>query len=282
MVRKHGWQLPAHTLQVVAITVFCLLVVAFYAFLAPFLGGRIWEYILIALYSPVAIIVFFLYVRCTAINPADPGIMFRFDRQQLPALDARNGAPSKDVRGKSVELGAGAHSSPTSASRSSMTATNSNKTSSVGMNLEVNNTQSSQKSCCLSFGQILCAPFVHEDCRKDVDSPQQGRGEDNLYCTLCNAEVCDSSKHCRSCNKCVNGFDHHCRWLNNCVGQRNYVTFISLMAVSLIWLFIEAAVSVAVFVRCFINKRSMEGDIIDRLGNGFTRAPFAAVVSLLR
>lgn len=39
--------------QVVAITVFCLLVVAFYAFFAPFLGGHAWEYAMIAVYSPV-------------------------------------------------------------------------------------------------------------------------------------------------------------------------------------------------------------------------------------
>lgn len=44
------WPLP---LQVVAITVFCLLVVAFYAFFAPFLGGHIWEYALFAAYTPV-------------------------------------------------------------------------------------------------------------------------------------------------------------------------------------------------------------------------------------
>lgn len=81
MVRKHGWQLPAHTFQVVAITVYFLLVVAFYAFFAPFLGGRIWEYALVATYSPVALAVFILYVRCTAINPADPGIMSKFDHK---------------------------------------------------------------------------------------------------------------------------------------------------------------------------------------------------------
>jgi len=39
--------------QVVAITVFCLLSVAYYAFFAPFVGGRIWEYILLGVYSPV-------------------------------------------------------------------------------------------------------------------------------------------------------------------------------------------------------------------------------------
>ncbi|KAF8390893.1 hypothetical protein HHK36_023192 [Tetracentron sinense] len=88
------------------------------------------------------------------------------------------------------------------------------------------------------------------------------------------------SKHCRSCDKCVDGFDHHCRWLNNCVGKKNYVTFISLMATSLIWLVIEAGVGIAVLVRCFVDKKDMENHIIDRLGIGFSRAPFATVVAL--
>ena len=39
--------------QVVAITVFCLLVIAFYAFFAPFIGGKIWEFVLIGTYTPV-------------------------------------------------------------------------------------------------------------------------------------------------------------------------------------------------------------------------------------
>lgn len=46
----------------------------------------------------------------------------------------------------------------------------------------------------------------------------------------------------------------------------------------LVQLAIEAGVGIAVLVRCFVNKRSMEAEIIDRLGNGFTRAPFATVV----
>ena len=101
------------------------------------------------------------------------------------------------------------------------------------------------------------------------------------------------------------------QWLNNCVGHKNYSSFIALMAFSLAWvcilvltndllfksnnlflllimpfvhysfalqLVIEAGVGVAVFVRFFVNKRGMESEIIDRLGNGFSRPPFAAVV----
>lgn len=43
-------------------------------------------------------------------------------------------------------------------------------------------------------------------------------------------------------------------------------------------LVIEAAVGIAVIVRVFVNKKSMETEIINRLGNCFSRAPLAAVV----
>ena len=45
-----------------------------------------------------------------------------------------------------------------------------------------------------------------------------------------------------------------------------------------IQLVIEVGVGIAVLVLCFVNKKSMEAEIIDRLGNGFTRPPFATVV----
>lgn len=280
-MRKHGWQLPAHTFQVVAVTVYCLLVVAFFAFFAPFLGGRIWEYALVATYSPVALIVFILYVRCTAINPADPGIMYKFNSETINGLNPKGGSASKDLPRK-VGDSIGAHSSPSGASLSSFAAASSSKKGSLEEAARTNSqlTYPSRRSSC-TFGGIICALFVHEDCRKqDRSAEQDGTGEDALFCTLCNAEVRKFSKHCRSCDKCVDGFDHHCRWLNNCVGYKNYVTFISLMAASSIWLFIEAGVGIAVLVRCFVNKNSMESEIVDRLGNGFSRAPLATVVAI--
>lgn len=282
MVRKHGWQLPAHTFQVVAITVFCLLVVAFYAFFAPFLGGRTWEYILVGTYSPVALLVFILYVRCTAINPADPGIMSKFYGGTTNILNTNHGLSANDLPRKFDETASREHSSPSSASKSSIAGANSGRKGSVGevggVNIPLEPTSS--KSCS-NMGGIFCALFVHEDCRKQEGAAEeQGTGEEALFCTLCNAEVRKFSKHCRSCDKCVDGFDHHCRWLNNCVGHKNYVTFISLMAISLVWLVIEAGVGIAVLVRCFVNKKGMEAEIFDTLGNGFTRPPFATVVAV--
>ncbi|XP_033510257.1 protein S-acyltransferase 21-like [Nicotiana tomentosiformis] len=110
MARRHGWQLPAHSFQVVAITVFFLLSVAFYACFAPFLGKDIYEYIAIGVYSFLALCVFTLYVRCTAIDPADPGILVEADKStayqshyeiELPD----GGIPARDASGYCGKLG---------------------------------------------------------------------------------------------------------------------------------------------------------------------------------
>ncbi|XP_009778491.1 probable protein S-acyltransferase 19 [Nicotiana sylvestris] len=282
MVRKHGWQLPAHTFQVVAITVFCLLVVAFYAFFSPFLGGRIWEYASIAVYSPVALLVFILYVRSTAINPADPGIMYKFDSGRMNNTNSNHGLSARDLPGKFDEHSNDARSSLSSASRSSIGTANAIKKGQLEAGrLDKQVVSLNRKSSCCRIGGVFCFLFVHEDCRKtDGAAEEEVAGEDALFCTLCNAEVRKFSKHCRSCDKCVDGFDHHCRWLNNCVGRKNYVTFISLMATSLVWLVTEAGVGIAVMVRCFVHKKNMEAEIVDRLGNGFSLAPFATVVAV--
>ncbi|KAH7679107.1 palmitoyltransferase protein [Dioscorea alata] len=280
MVRRHGWQLPAHTFQVVAITVFFLLVIAFYAFFAPFLSKQIFEYIAIAVYTPVAVAVFVLYVRCTRINPADPGIMGKFDGVFSSMPDGNPGLQNMNLPDNFDNVGTGAHSSPSSACRSSVDG--SQKKVSAGddrkIDIPVAPPRKRSSPCCI-LGALICLPFAKDDCRKE-DANEQAGGEDALFCTLCNAEVRKFSKHCRSCDKCVDGFDHHCRWLNNCVGRKNYITFISLMATSLVWLAIEFGVGVAVLVLCFVDKKGTEKSIVDKLGNGFSRAPFATIVAI--
>ncbi|XP_074373589.1 putative protein S-acyltransferase 19 [Apium graveolens] len=279
MVRKHGWQLPAHTFQVIAITVFCVLVVAFYTFFAPFLGSRIWEYALVATYSPAAFLVFVLYVRSAAINPADPGIMFKFDSVMTNQRDIRQGVSAKNMLRKNHEQSTGVHSLSSEASRSPIPTHESSRKGSIEVTgiTDIQTEVLKRRTECTAGG-ILCALYVYEDCRINVTAEHEGTGEDALFCTLCNSEVRKFSKHCRSCDKCVDRFDHHCRWLNNCIGRKNYVTFISLMAISVLWLALETGVGIAVLVRCFVRKQNMEADIVDRLGKGFSRAPFATVV----
>ncbi|KAG5018142.1 hypothetical protein JHK87_013997 [Glycine soja] len=248
MARRHGWELPFHTFQVVAITVFFLLSIAYYAFFAPFLGKDIYEYVAIGVYSVLALSVFFLYVRCTAIDPTDQGVMVDCDKtsKNRSKLDEELAEPSKmGLKGE-------------------------------GMSDRHNS------SWCSKVGCFFCSFLVREDCRsnEDISLQQQSGEEEALFCTLCNAEVRKFSKHCRSCDKCVDGFDHHCRWLNNCVGKKNYITFVCLMAVSLVWLIVECGVGIAVLVRCFVDKKGTENQIAEKLGAGFSRVPFAIIVAI--
>ncbi|KAJ1272420.1 hypothetical protein BS78_06G200400 [Paspalum vaginatum] len=178
MARRHGWQLPAHTLQVVAITVYFLLCIAFYAFFSPFLGKDLYQYIAVGFYSFLALSVLVLYVRCTAIDPADPGILVSMDGALI--------YKSEDTQEEAGKSGS-------------------------------RNGEDIQKhKSCLGMVCFCCAIFRIEDCRKEDEANQQEDGEEALFCTLCNAEVRKHSKHCRSCNKCVDGFDHHCRLAVEC------------------------------------------------------------------
>ncbi|GAB4833034.1 hypothetical protein Ancab_007057 [Ancistrocladus abbreviatus] len=288
MARRHGWELPAHTFQIVAITVFFLLSVAFYAFFAPFVAKDvIYEYITIGIYSFLALCVLILHIRCTAIDPADSGILIEADKTSAHKSHNPNNLPAGNAYSLEEPCKLGLRNGETS--------------NSYGL------------SFCSKVWGFFCGFLVQEDCRKDDDILQKQPGEeDALFFTLCNAEQQDASqilkeqssffivglgrsvtldlllnmrvrkfsKHCRSCDKCVDGFDHHCRWLNNCVGRKNYITFVCLMALSLLWLLSECGVGIWVLVRCFIHKKATKHQITDRLGDGFSRAPFAAVVAL--
>ncbi|KAM0950806.1 putative protein S-acyltransferase [Dioscorea sansibarensis] len=283
MVRRHGCELPVNVFQVVAITVFFLLVIAFYAFFAPFLGKTIFEYAAISAYTPVAITVFILYVRCTHINPADPGIMGKFEDV---FNDISNANCNLDLQKLNQpenfnNVGGGMLSSPSSMFSHSLD--DSHKRVSVGDDRKIclpgTHQRKSFLTCC-NLGGLVCLIFAKDDCREEEASEQNADAEDALFCTLCNAEVRKFSKHCKSCDKCVDGFDHHCRWLNNCVGRKNYFTFISLMVTSLVWLLIEFGIGIAVLVLCFVNKTSTEKNITEKLGSGFSHALFATIVAI--
>ncbi|EPS59037.1 hypothetical protein M569_15773, partial [Genlisea aurea] len=74
-MRKHGWQLPYHPLQVVAVAVFLALGFAFYVFFAPFLGKRSFQYIVMGIYTPLLVSSFGLYIWCAAADPVDSGVL---------------------------------------------------------------------------------------------------------------------------------------------------------------------------------------------------------------
>ncbi|KAJ7559699.1 hypothetical protein O6H91_04G097200 [Diphasiastrum complanatum] len=286
MVRRHGWQLPAHTFQVVAITVFFSLAIAFYVFLAPFLGRDALEYGAIALYSPVAFAVFLLYIRCTAIDPADPGIFTSDEQNSLSKRFKRD-----SIDRTSIPITINERSAPqTPRLATTITAPTSpnylrNSDGEVAFGeIEPPGDEHQTYKNAHSFailGGLLCAWLVQADNCKDPAGLQTTVKEDDmLFCTLCNAEVQKYSKHCRSCDKCVDVFDHHCRWLNNCVGRKNYITFVALMATSLIMLLLEWGVGIGVLVHSFVDKKAMDHQIVEKLGNSFSRVPFITVVVL--
>ncbi|OMO64134.1 Zinc finger, DHHC-type, palmitoyltransferase [Corchorus capsularis] len=124
---------------------------------------------------------------------------------------------------------------------------------------------------------LLPFPLVLKD---DAISPDF-KEDDISYCSLCDFEVKKYSKHCRTCNRCVEGFDHHCRWLNNCVGKRNYTTFILLMIFVLLMLILEGGTAIAIFVRCFTDKKGIEQELKKRLYIEFPREVLATITIVL-
>ncbi|KAH7291673.1 hypothetical protein KP509_29G028300 [Ceratopteris richardii] len=286
MVRRHGWQLPAHAFQVIAITVFLLLMLTFYVFLSPFLGSSTSEYVALAVYSPAAMAVLFLYFRSTAIDPSDPGVLekqkqsIQCKNNIIPGATSANGNLKPVGRRSPLNLftpawsSSVAHSEKDFESKASWTEEGGQKMGLCDLELE-----RKPRGCGLKYE--LCGWLVQEDnCRGDGSQGTPAAEDEALFCTLCNVEVRKFSKHCRNCDKCVDGFDHHCRWLNNCVGRKNYITFVVLMATSLILLVMDWGTGIVVFVRCFTSKSSIEKEILERLGTGFSRISFSVVVVL--
>lgn len=143
---------------------------------------------LITLFQAVA--VFILYVRCTRINPADPGIMSKFDNNSKNQQSDQTGLPGGPLSCEVDNNATEAHSSPASASRSSLDGSTNRKYSAVGdVNTNISVSVGKQSSSCCSFGGFMCPLFIKEDCRKLEETDQQAGGEDALFCTLCNAEV---------------------------------------------------------------------------------------------
>ncbi|KAL6867627.1 hypothetical protein ACP4OV_015651 [Aristida adscensionis] len=263
-MRKHGWQLPYHPLQVVAISVFSALGFAFYVFFVPFVGGRAFQIVALALYTPLITCVVLLYIWCAATNPGDPGI-FSSTKDLKLDKDERHSHTKSDHRvthgGRSLSEGFSA-------------VDNSEK---LGSMLE-----RKDSPCRPRFSEILCLicfPFtcICKSClHSDSQHSEQNMSEEGMFfCSLCEAEVLKNSKHCRVCDKCVDGFDHHCRWLNNCIGRRNYKAFFALMASAVIlWLS-----GVIVLILCILKRGEFSRQIVTKLGSSFSTVAFVIVVA---
>ncbi|MQL71853.1 hypothetical protein Taro_004161, partial [Colocasia esculenta] len=257
-MRRHGWQLPLHPLQVVGMAVFAFLVAAFYAFLGPFLGNRVAENTIITLFSFTAFSVVVLFVRCTWIDPSDRTSIKKKKRAKKP-----KGMPKLNYR---LIL---THFLVRFFRRLEKKVLRCFIRRRYFDPLNSNNIQ---------MEPLLPFPLIVPGDEGVAPDPKD---DDISFCSLCDSEVKMHSKHCRSCNRCVDGFDHHCRWLNNCVGRRNYTTFVLLMVFVLLMLIEEGGTAVAIFVRCFADRRGMSKELEAKLHIRLPSGVLAAISAFL-
>ncbi|KAI4328496.1 hypothetical protein L6164_020847 [Bauhinia variegata] len=279
-MRKHGWQLPYHPLQVVAVAVFLALGFAFYVFFAPFVGKKTYQYIVMGLYTPLITCAFGLYIWCSAADPADPGVFKSKKYLKIPE--------SKKLAGlKDPKLGGESTSSMHEANASTIGAKSVDKEAlgteaslkDAAISIKKTSAPSSRSSCFL----FLCSPCasICSCLSSSEESSDQQTSEDGMfYCSLCEVEVFKYSKHCRVCDKCVDRFDHHCRWLNNCIGKRNYRKFFTLMVSALLLLILQWSTGILVLICCFLERKRFSVDISSKLGSSFSLAPFVIVVAV--
>ncbi|CAN1236408.1 Protein S-acyltransferase 18 [Linum grandiflorum] len=263
--RRHGWQRPLHPLQIVGMAIYSFLVVAFYSFLGLFLGNRAAEITVTTLFTTAvskeeAVAVMFLFIRCTAIDPSDR---------------------TSEKKKKSQRGGGGARSL-----RMGMILREMVKRVFRRMEKKILRTFIRRKYyldplkvAANQMEPLLPFPLVMKE--DDSAVSPDSKPEDISFCSLCDFEVKKHSKHCRTCNRCVEGFDHHCRWLNNCVGKRNYTTFFLLMTFIMLMLTIEGGTAIAIFIRCFADKKGIEMELETRLHFEFPRPLLATITVLL-
>ncbi|XP_068656132.1 probable protein S-acyltransferase 22 [Aristolochia californica] len=276
-MRKHGWQLPYHPLQVVAVAVFLALAFAFYVFFVPFVGKRLFQYIVISLYTPLVTSVFGLYIWCAATDPGDPGV---FKSKKYLKVEERG-----KMNTKASKVGGECASSANDPNTARVGEKQLDE--GVGMSNSAGGSQNKVeeriesppcKFCLMMFGWCPICTCGRQ--HMNEQSSEQQTSEDGMfYCSLCEVEVFKYSKHCRVCDKCVDSFDHHCRWLNNCIGRKNYRRFFSLMVFSLLLLVLQWCIGILVLICCFLERKRFSVEIISKLGSSFSLVPFIVVVA---
>ncbi|CAA2975693.1 probable S-acyltransferase 22 [Olea europaea subsp. europaea] len=277
-MRKHGWQLPYHPLQVVAVAVFLALGFSFYVFFAPFVGKQLFQNIVMGIYTPLIIGVFSLFIWCAAADPADPGVFrskkylkIRDSKKHVGLNESKLGAESTS----SIQDGCAGIPGEKAFDKSNISI---DKRAECTSESDKKNMPSRQVSYFMAILAFLPCAYV---CDLDEESSEQQMSEDGMfYCSLCEVEVFKYSKHCRVCDKCVYRFDHHCRWLNNCIGRRNYRKFFTLMVSALLLIIFQWSTGIFVLVRCFLERKKYSVDISSKLGSSFTVVPFVIVVAV--
>ncbi|KAK3042353.1 hypothetical protein RJ639_002399 [Escallonia herrerae] len=257
-MRKHGWQLPYHPLQVVAVAVFMALGFAFYVFFAPFVGRKFYQYIAMGLYTPLIVCAFSLYIWCAAADPADPGVFKSKKYLKIPNN-------KKNARLKESKLGGESTSSiqdanaakigrkPLDKAMKEMDTAEGHSTE-----IEMKDASSRPSSCLMALVALLPCAFLCNCSSPHEESSEQRMSEDGMfYCSLCEVE-----------------------WLNNCIGKKNYRKFFTLMVSALLLLILQWSTGILVLISCFLERKRFYVDIASKLGSSFSLVPYVIVVAV--
>ncbi|KAK5776263.1 hypothetical protein PVK06_044222 [Gossypium arboreum] len=264
IMRRHGWQRPLHPLQMVGMAVFSFLVVTFYTFLGLLLGNRIAEITTTTVFSFVAFSVIFLFVRCTAIDPTDKTSF------------------KKKIKGKSKGILKPNYGF-------------------ILTQIVVRFFRRLEKKILRTFVRrkyldpwktnfqmepLLPFPLVMKN---DAVSPDVKEDDNISYCSLCDFEVKNIASIVGLATSVlkvliiISGFACFYviyRWLINCVGKRNYTPVILLTIFVLLMLILEGGTAIAIFIRCFVDKKGIEQELEKRLYIKFPKEFLATITGM--
>ncbi|CAN1313866.1 Probable protein S-acyltransferase 22 [Linum perenne] len=244
-MRKHGWELPYHPLQVVAVAVFLALGFAFYVFFAPFVGRKMFQYIAMGIYTPLIMCAFGLYIWCAASDPADPGVFRSKKYLNIPENEKH---PQHKGSKQGIESASSMHDG---------NSTIGGKSGVEGGPDAASKNETESKPSCLLLALSPCAAVCSNVCVSSDKHSEQMSEDGMFYCSLCEVE-----------------------WINNCIGKKNYRKFFSLMVSALLLLIFQWATGILVLVCCFVERKRFVADIATKLGSSFSLVPYVIVVAV--
>lgn len=121
-----------------------------------------------------------MYIRCTGIDPTDPGIFVRADNTPAHKSQNSNYIPGTysidDTMNRAYIIQILLSYSDVSVA---------DNASAIDGGLYIRH----GSGCCNVIGRVICGCLVIQDCRSDTQQEQSNEQEEALFCSLCSAEV---------------------------------------------------------------------------------------------
>ncbi|KAG8500045.1 hypothetical protein CXB51_004320 [Gossypium anomalum] len=284
-MRKHGWQLPSHPLQVVAVAVFLALGFAFYVFFAPFVGKKMFQYIVMGIYTPLITCCFGLYIWCAAADPADPGVFKSKKYLKIPESGKYSGPKDCKLGGGSATTLHDDNDALVGGKTAEKDTAATDETLKDGGVEHEGNDGSMKQSSCLLWIFSPCA-VICKCCGSNEESSEQQMSEDGMfYCSLCEVEDLGGEKVAPPSMLVLHSFYAIAirfvviSTLFLAGFQIQYVLGLSTLGLRL-QLILQWSTGILVLICCFVDRKQFSLDISTKLGSSFSLVPFIIVVAL--